>query len=134
MNHNVTRQHLQGISRGPVFALFDPHRETTVSADASSYGQDDGQQRPVVYASRSMSPTEQRYAQNEKGVLTITWASRSLDELPLRLQRFRMRMLRYCFSISHVPGKNLIVADALSRAPEAPNTAWRGRWKHTSMR
>ena len=40
-----------------------------------------------------------------------------LDELPLRVQRFRMRMLRYCFTISHITGKNLIMADTLSRAP-----------------
>ena len=141
------------ISQSPVLALFDPQRKTTVSADASSFGlgavllqmQADGQQRPVAYASRSMTPTEQRYAQIEKEALAITWAcdrfadflvglvfhietdhkplvpllgAKRLDELPLRVQRFRMRMLRYHFTISHVPGSNLIVADALSRAPE----------------
>ena len=141
------------ISRSPVLALFDPCRPTTVSADASSFGlgavllqeQDNGEQRPVAYASRSMSPTEQRYAQIEKEALAITWAcdrfadylvglefhvetdhkplvpllgAKRLDELPLRVQRFRMRMLRYHFTISHVQGKNLVVADTLSRAPE----------------
>ena len=70
------------ISQRPVLALFDPHRPTTVSADASSFGlgavllqkQDDGEMRPVAYASRSMTPTEQRYAQIEKEALAITWA------------------------------------------------------------
>ena len=93
-----------------------------------------------------MTPTEQRYAQIEKEALAITWACdrfadylmiglqfhvetdhkplvpllsvKRLDELPLRVQRFRMWMLRYHFTISHVPGKNLIMADTLSRAPE----------------
>ena len=32
---------------------------------------------------------------------------------PLR----RMRLLRFDFTVSHVPGKSLITADALSRAP-----------------
>ena len=45
--------------------------------------------------------------------------ARRLDELPIRVQRFRMRMLRYHFTISHVPGKNLVMADTLSRAPES---------------
>ena len=38
---------------------------------------------------------------------------KSLDELPVRIQRFRMR---YQFLISHVAGKDLIMVDALSRA------------------
>ena len=142
----------EAVSRSPVLALFNPSLDTTVSADASSYGlgavllqrQADGERRPVAYASRAMTPTEQRYAQIEKEALAITWAcdrftdylmglqfhvetdhkplvplfgNKRLDELPLRVQRFRMRMMRYTFSISHVPGKDLVMADTLSRAP-----------------
>ena len=88
-----------------------------------------------------MTKTEQMYAQIEKEALAITWAcdrfhqyllglrfhvktdhkplvpllsSKNLDDLPLRVQRFRLRLMRYDFSISHVPGKELIIADALS--------------------
>ena len=91
-----------------------------------------------------MTPTEQRYAQIEKEALALTWAcerfsdyligldfhiqtdhkplvplfsSKALEQLPLRVQRFRLHMMRYHFTISHVPGKDLIVADMLSRAP-----------------
>ena len=145
------------ISQSPVLALYDPSLETTVSADASSFGlgavllqkQADDERRPVAYASRAMTPTEQRYAQIEKEALAITWAcdrfadyllglrfhvetdhkplvpllsAKRLDELPLRVQRFRMRMMRYCFSISHVPGKSLVTADTLSRAPAPGET------------
>ena len=133
----------------PVLALFDPQYDTTLSADASSYGlgavllqrQPGGQLKPV---SRSMTATEQRYAQIEKEALAPTWAcerfsdyliglkfhihtdhnplvplfsTKRLDELPLRVQRFRLRMLRYHFTISHIPGKDLVIADMLSRAP-----------------
>ena len=43
--------------------------------------------------------------------------AKGLDELLIRVQRFRMRMMRYTFSISHVPGKSLVMPDTLSRAP-----------------
>ena len=41
----------------------------------------------------------------------------TLDELPPRIQRFRMRLMRFRYGISHVPGKELTTADTLSRAP-----------------
>ena len=135
----------------PVLAHYDPAKATTVSADASSYGigavlrqEHNGEMKPVAYASRSMTSTEQRYAQIEKEALATTWAcekfsdylvgkdfeietdhkplvsllgSKNLDELPPRIQRFRMRLMRYSYTIVHIPGKNIITADALSRAP-----------------
>ncbi len=141
----------------PVLALFDANLETILSADASSHGlgavllqkQKCGDLKPVAYISRSMNPTEGRYAQIEKEALAFTWAcerlsdyliglkfhihtdhkplvplfsSKHLDELPVRVQRFRLRMMRFDFTISHVPGKDLLIADALSRAPVASPT------------
>ena len=109
--------------------------------------QDNGECKPVAYKSRALTPTEQRYAQIENEALAFTWACESLSDyllglhfhietdhkpliplfgpkkclgqLPLRLQRFRLRMMRYSFTISHVPGKDLTVADTLSRGPTA---------------
>ena len=75
------------LSKTPVLALYDPNRETTVSVDASSYGlgavlrqRTDGTLRPVAYASRAMTPTEQQYFPFEKEPLAITW-SLSLREV-----------------------------------------------------
>ena len=106
--------------------------------------QRDGFRRPVAYISRAMTSTEQRYVQVEKEALALTWAcecfsdylvgmvfhcetdhkplillqsTKNLDELPPRIQRFHMHLMRYHFTISHVPGKNLVIADPLSRAP-----------------
>ena len=92
-----------------------------------------------------MTPTEQRYSQIEMEALATTWAldrftdylysmqfhvetdhqplvsilstKNNLDELSPRIQRFRMRLTRYAYTVSNVPGKNLFTADALSRAP-----------------
>ena len=47
--------------------------------------------------------------------LVPLFSTKNLDELPPRVQRYRMRMMRYRFTISHVPGKSLTVADTLSR-------------------
>ena len=101
----------------------------------------------MAYASHSLSDTETRYAQIEKEVLALTWAcdkfstyllgkkfaietdhkplvpSKHLDNLPPRVLRFRRRLARYDYTISHVPGKLLYTADALSRAPTSPAEA-----------
>jgi len=99
--------------------------------------------RPVAYASRAMTQIEQRYAQIEKEALAICWASdkfhyylagrpfevetdhkpllsilgsKELDKLPLRLQRFRMKMMLYDYNICFTPGEKLVLADMLSRS------------------
>ena len=98
--------------------------------------------RPVAYASRALSPTEQHYPQIEKEALNITWASerfsdyligiqyhietdhkplvpllstKHLEDLPARVQRFWLCMMRFSYTISHEPGKSLHTADTLSR-------------------
>lgn len=69
-----------------VLAQYSPNLETMVSADASSYGlggvltqkQTDGEWRPVVFISRSLTKTASRYAQIEKEALAVTWACERL--------------------------------------------------------
>ena len=100
--------------------------------------------KPVAYASRTLTDTEKRYAQIEKEALASTWACekfstyilgtdftletdhkplvpllgiKCLNDLPPRILRFRLRLARFDYTITHVPGKLLYTADALSRDP-----------------
>ena len=49
--------------------------------------------------------------------LVPLFSTKSLDDLPIRIQRFHMRMMRFNYTISHVPGKQLVIADMLSWVP-----------------
>lgn len=135
-----------------VLTHYDLTKPIVISADAAKCGigavllqvQDDGNRRPVCFASRSLSETEQRYAVIEKEALAATWAceqfrdfilglqftletdhkplvtllgSKDLANMPLRIQRFKMRLMLFDYVIQYVPGKLQVTADALSRAP-----------------
>jgi len=43
--------------------------------------------------------------------------TKHLDELTPRLQGMRLKLMRYNYNMIHVPGKQLILADSLSRNP-----------------
>ena len=45
-----------------------------------------------------------------------------LDNLPPQILRFRLHLIRFDYHISHVPGKYLYTANALSRATTLPNS------------
>ena len=76
------------LSSTPVLAHYDPQNVTMLSANASSLGlgavlvqeQDNKEKKPVAYASRSMTSTEQRYAQIEKEALAVTSACEKFND------------------------------------------------------
>lgn len=53
---------------------------------------------------------------DHKPLVTLLGKS-PLDILPPRIQRFRMRLMRFSYEVVHAPGKSLVTADVLSRAP-----------------
>ena len=63
------------------------------------------------------------HIQTDHKPLVPLLSTKLLDELPISVQRFRMRLLRYNFTISYIPGQDLVTADVLSRAPVSDSTA-----------
>ena len=67
----------------PSLKYFDQSKPTTISVDASSKGmgavllQDD---HPVAYASKSLTPAQQNYAQIEKEMLAIVFGCHKLQD------------------------------------------------------
>ena len=135
----------------PCLAYFKLNAPTVVISDASPVGlgavllqtQSDGRNKPVAYASRSLTPTERRYSQIEREALGCVWAVEHFrtylwggkftiqtDHKPLiymfnpekatlsppRIQRLGLRLQPYDYKIEHIVGKSN-VADSLSRLP-----------------
>lgn len=121
--------------------------------------------QPVAYASRSMTETEKRYAQIEKETLGLVFGcgkfhtyvyglptftaetdhkplisirKKNLNDMSPRIQRMMMTLQRYDFDLIYTPGKYIVLADTLSRAPElnsgtAENTAAEDIETHINM-
>ncbi len=136
----------QLVTEAPVLRYYDVHQEVTIQCDASDKGLgatllQNGQ--PVSFASQALSPTEQNYAQIEKECLAIVFACEKFDQFiygrdkvtvhtdhkplipifqkpihsaPKRLQRMLLRLQKYELDVHHIPGKDMLIADFLSRS------------------
>lgn len=139
---------------------YDPAKPLVVACDASQYGigavlshvMEDQQERPIAYASRTLTAAEKNYSQLEKEALAIIFAVKKFhnyilgrhfeiesDHRPLsflfsenkrvpqmassRIQRWALTLASYCYSIRYKAGKHLGNADALSRLPRPVTTS-----------
>ena len=137
-----------------VLMHFDPKLPVRVATDASPYGMGavlshqlpDGSERPVAFASRALSSTEQKYAQIDKEALAIVWGVKKFhtylfgrhftlltDHEPLtsifsphaglpkmttaRLQRYAMFLASMDYTILYRKSADHANADGLSRLP-----------------
>ena len=133
------------VTTAPVLSYYDPKADLEIQCDASQKGLGAAllqKGKPIAYASRALTDTEQRYAQIEKEMLAIVFAlekfnqytygrhvkiqsdhkplesilKKSLACAPRRLQGMMLRLQKYDYEVRYERGKDLHLADTLSRA------------------
>ena len=146
-SHQVAFAKIQDvIATQTTLVYFDLHKETTIQVDASSRGlgavllQDN---KPVAFARKALTETECRYANIERELLAVVYVCekfhtyiygsnfvvetghkplemislKNLTSAPPRLQRMLLRIQGYDMTIKYRPGRDMLVADAMSRLP-----------------
>jgi len=139
------------LTQAPVLAFYDVNKPLTLENDACEYGLGSAifqEGRPIAYASRTLTEAERRYAQIEKEMLALVYGlekfhqhtygrhvdvvtdhkplvaiiSKPLSKAPRRLQSLILRTQKYDFNLTFQPGKSIVTADTLSRAPVQTDT------------
>ena len=141
------------VSVTPVLVHYDITKQLKVYCDASPRGVGaclmqvmDGHERPVAYASRTLTSAETNYAQIECEALAIIFAVKKFhqylygrhfvlvtDHRPLckilghnqgvpslaaaRMQRWALILSAYQYTLQHIPGSQNQCADCMSRLP-----------------
>jgi hypothetical protein len=138
------------ISQESQLSYFSTQKDIKLEVDASQKGLgtaiiQDG--KPVAFGSKALTETQSRYSNIEREMLAIvfgcerhhtllygksftvitdhkplvTICNKPIHAAPARLQRMLLRVQGYNFNIIYRPGKDMILADALSRLPNKEN-------------
>ena len=132
------------ISTETTLAYYDRSKPVVLQVDASSKGLGAvllQENKPIAFASKALSSAESRYANIERELLAVVYGcekfhtylygrqfviesdhraleqihKKNLDKAPPRLQRMLLRLQPYNCIIQYKPGKEMVIADTLSR-------------------
>lgn len=151
---NAVEKCKQLLTNSPILQYPDFEKPFILTTDASDVALGAvlsqgtvGSDKPVAYASRTLSETETRYSTIEKELLAIIWAIKyfrpylygrkfviytdhrpliwlmSLKDPDSKLTRWRLRLAEYDYTVVYKKGKYNTNADALSRAKIFHNSA-----------
>ena len=142
----------QDILNVKMLTFIDYSKPVQVRTDASQdgcgavmYQTSHGEELPIAYLSKTFNDTERRWATVEQEAFAIyyaltTWSDYLIGH-PVEVEsdhrnllwmfrsqspkiiRWRLRLQEFNFSIRHVPGKDNVVADGLSRVHRMPTAA-----------
>ena len=151
----------QALTTTTVLAHFDPDIPIGLACDASAVGigaviyhkYENGTERPIAYASKTLSSSEKNYSQIEREALSIIFGVKKFhqhlyghkftlltDHKPLltifnprkgiptvvasRLQRWAIILSAYTYDIQYKPTNEHGNADMLSRLPAGPDSTF----------
>ncbi|KAI5747679.1 hypothetical protein M8J77_017390 [Diaphorina citri] len=142
------------LSQDNALLHFDTNKPIILACDASAYGisavllqhDENGNEKPVAFASRRLNKAEENYSQVDKEALSIIFGVKKFDQhlwgqkfkirsdckalvsifgskhgfpqmAASRLQRYAVFLSGYNFDIEYITSEKNVLADALSRLP-----------------
>ena len=134
----------ENVNNAPPLQFLDYNAPVYLHTDASDYGIGanlfqirDNQELPIAFISRALNATEVKWSTPEKECYAIFYALVKLEYLlrdikftlrtdhrnltflnesfQQKVKRWKMAVMHFNFDIEHIPGKDNIIADALSR-------------------
>ena len=150
INHQTCFEHLKSlVNDESCLAYYDTDKPLVLEVDASMKGLGAAliQDKPIAFASKTLTSTQAAYSNIEREALALVHGverfhtylygrtfsvftdhkplvmlhQKPINRAPPRLQRMFLKLTEYDFDLIYKPGKEMVLADTLSRLPNRKN-------------